>query len=323
MENKARATAAGAFVVVMILMVVGTVLWFSQDRTVRVTYDIVTARSVEGIVSRAPVELYGVNVGIVEDVSFMAQQPGYVRIRLSVDKDAPINRATYATLSSRGVTGSVFVNLLDDSEASLEARQQMLAASSGEPLQIPLRAGAFESFTESAQAVLQRADQTLGSLNVWLSQENSERLFAAVDNLGHAANDIAGLSRTLDSKVGGVLDDVGRVVNTANSTFAEIRTLARNGNEAVAALTAPGGTIESMGQGTQALAQAAEHLSDMTLVKVDEATHTVNQTVRTAQRFLRGLEAQPQSLLWGRHEGVPGPGERGYMSPYSAQGVSQ
>ena len=313
MESKAHATIAGAFVVIMIAMVICVVLWFSKDKTVRVPYDIVTTSSVNGIAPQASVQLQGINVGVVESVEFLADQPDKVRIRMQIDEQAPITRSTYAVFNYRGVTGLVYIELMNDLKSPTDQRGQPLYTddTSGVP-QIPLQANTLQSFAETAQGVLTQAEDTLKNLNSWLSKDNEQTLFSAVESIGQAADQVSQLSRTLDTKM-------DRVMTDASSTLSEVRSLAHNADKMVSGLVAPGGAIENIVAGTQALAGAADHLNAVTLPRIDQAARSADRMFSSLKRFLQRLDGQPQSLIFGYGQPRPGPGEAGFESPYSSQ----
>lgn len=310
MENKARATVAGVFVVIMLSMLVGVILWFSDDKVVQVEYDIVTTNTVNGLSPQAIVQLRGIDVGRVSSVSFIPNVVGGVRIRMLINRDAPISKATYAVLSFRGVTGTVYVELLDDLQISEGDHKQLLYTDdTSEPPEIPLRTGTLESFAESAQKLLHQANGTLERLNAWLSVENEQVMFAAVADVRHAVNQITHLADTLDDKAGRTLDQASRTL--------------QNVDKMVTGLSAAGGALTSMTEGAKSLGAAVEHLGRVTLPYVDKAARGAEQTLRAGRDALQDLQAQPQSLIFGRGAGRAGPGEPGYESPYAPQEGSQ
>lgn len=321
MESKTRATAAGVFVIVMIAIAICTVLLFSQNRTVRIPYEIVTDRSVNGISPQASVELYGINVGAVESVSFVGGTSAEVRIRMMIDENAPINEATYATLSSRGVTGAVFVNLMDDTDVRSQDQHRLLTevVPQGEPRLIPLRLSTLESFADSAADFFTKADETLQSFNQLLSPENTEVVITTIGNFGRAAQDIATLAATLDANSKTVLYEVSSAARQAQETLASVNQLVVNSNLLVENLNKPDGALQNITQGTESLAAAATHLRLITLPQVDSAAQRVSTTLSAGRRLLEELEAHPQMLLLGVGHRPAGPGEEGYVSPYNAR----
>jgi ABC-type transporter Mla subunit MlaD len=85
------------------------------------TYWIETRDPVSGLIVDAPVELHGVEVGKVTNIQLL--EAGTVRVQLSVAKNAPISRATVATITSRGLAargfaGYVYIALEDTASDS-------------------------------------------------------------------------------------------------------------------------------------------------------------------------------------------------------------
>src|SRR6185369_6661990 len=99
MENKAHAMAAGIFVVVVSVLLVGLAAWLTRDTGQRDAYEISTRETLTGLQAQAPVRYRGVDVGKVASIGFDPKVPGYVLLRLEIDRDAPVTRDTFATLS--------------------------------------------------------------------------------------------------------------------------------------------------------------------------------------------------------------------------------
>ncbi len=88
--------------------------WLAQGRYT--TYQIDTHDPVSGLIVDSPVEFHGVDVGKVKRVELV--DPRSIRVLLAVSDDAPISRATVATITARGLatrgfTGYVYVSLED------------------------------------------------------------------------------------------------------------------------------------------------------------------------------------------------------------------
>lgn len=310
MESTSRATVAGAFVVIMLMMLIGVLSWFSTTKkTDRIEYDIFTSISINGLVPQANVELHGINVGTVESVAFVPNQPGTIQIRMMVDRSAPISQATYAMLNSRGVTGTTFVDLITDVSAPPEQQQQLLAssASSGVP-QISLRPNTLQSVTENISDILQQINETLAQLNSWLSPENRQILFTTVENAGNAANEIAKLAQTLDTKADLVLSNVSTAANN-------ISTLLESSNQLVKSLNAPDGSIQKINETLQSLSTSIHHINRLTLPQMDRSFRSIDKTAGSVNELINNLNEQPQSLFLGPAQIKAGPGEPGFEAP--------
>src|SRR3954467_3071 len=114
MENKAHAMAAGLFVTALTILVLVLAAWLTRDTGVRDTYEISTRETVTGLQEQAPVRFRGVDVGKVSAIGFDPKSVGSVLITLQIDREAPVTKSTYATLSYQGVTGLAFIQLDDD-----------------------------------------------------------------------------------------------------------------------------------------------------------------------------------------------------------------
>jgi phospholipid/cholesterol/gamma-HCH transport system substrate-binding protein len=77
----------------------------------------------------------------------------------------------------------------------------------------------------------------------------------------------------------------------------------------------PGGTLDKIAQGTEALLTTGQTLN---ATLVPRLNRTVDDTARTVRHIGRAVEAvndNPQSLLLGNGVAAPGPGEPGFAAP--------
>src|SRR5262245_66392069 len=107
MEREANYVAVGAFILLVIAMAVGFVLWYTDARDGREydLYEIYFAGSVSGLDRGGPVRYLGVDVGRVRRLSVDRENPTRVQVVAEIDNSAPISAATRAGLNLQGVTG--------------------------------------------------------------------------------------------------------------------------------------------------------------------------------------------------------------------------
>ena len=79
-------------------------------------------------------------------------------------------------------------------------------------------------------------------------------------------------------------------------------------------LNAPGGPLERVTQGTDALAQTMETFSAGTLPRLNRVADETTRTVRSLNRAINDLTENPQMLIYGEGQAIPGPGEPGFRS---------
>jgi len=325
MENKAHALAAGIFVVLLTLLVLGMASWLTRDTGVRDTYEISTREAVTGLQEQAPVRFRGVDVGKVTSIGFDPEAPGSVLVKMAIDRDAPMTRDTFATLSFQGVTGLAFVQLADEGKSSAP-----LVPDEAAPPRIPLRPGILAKLEERGEVILDQVEGVTARINRLLNDQNQERLAAAIENIGKTAETTNQLAHRLDRTVTQQIDplvgearvtlrglqrnfdEVGAAAVEVNSTAAEFR-------RAAVSINAPDGPLGRVSSGSEAISQAADVFTRSTLPRVNRTLDEAGRTVRSLGRAVDELTENPQALLYGDGPVRPGPGEPGFQPPGGAR----
>ena len=307
MENKAHALAAGIFVALLTALVLGLAAWLTRDTGVRDPYEISTKETVTGLQEQAPVRFRGVDVGKVKRIGFDPKQVGNVLVRLEVDRDAPLTTNTFATLSYQGVTGLAFVQLADEGKPA-----PRLQPNDEVPPRIPLRPGLLSRLEEKGEVILDRVDEVTQRVNSLLSEPNQKRIAAALENISQAASNTNQLATHIDSTLRQRLDpalaEATITLRSAQKTVDQVGSVATQFGQTAQRLNAPGGPVDRISQGTDALAQAADSFSVGTLPRIDRATEETMRTVRTLNRAVNELTENPQMLIYGDGLARPGPG---------------
>ena len=314
MENKAHALAAGIFVVVIAALLVALAAWLTRDTGQRDPYEISTRETVSGLQSQAAVRYRGVDVGKVEEIGFDPKTQGNVLMKLSIDRDAPVTRETFATLSYQGVTGLAFIQLADQGRAAprLEPNDEV-------PPRIPLHPGLLARLEERGEVILDRVDEMAQRVNTLLGDPNQKRVAAALENISEAATNTNRLAKNVDDTIRKRLDpalaEATVTLKRAQVTVDQVGAAAAQFGQTAQRLNASGGPMDRISQGTDALAQAAEGFSAGTLPRLNRATDETTRTVRTLNRAVNELTENPQMLIYGEGAAQPGPGEPGFRAP--------
>lgn len=318
MENKAHALAAGIFVVVLTALVLALAAWLTRDTGIRDTYEISTKETVTGLQEQAPVRFRGVDVGKVKRISFDPKATGNVLVRMEIDRDTPLTRDTFATLSYQGVTGLAFVQLSDDGRPAPK-----LMPNDEVPPRIPLRPGLLARLEEKGEVILDKVDQMAGRVNTLLGDDNQRRIAAALENIAHAANGANQLTARLDATVRQRLDpalaEATVTLRGAQRSVDQIGAAAAQFGQTAQKINAPGGALDRVSEGTDALAHAAETFSVTSLPRINRVTDEVTRTARTLNRAINDLTDNPQMLIYGEGPIRPGPGEPGFQVPGAAR----
>jgi phospholipid/cholesterol/gamma-HCH transport system substrate-binding protein len=314
MENKAHALAAGIFVAVLTALVLALAAWLTRDTGVRDPYEISTKETVTGLQEQAPVRFRGVDVGKVKRIGFDPKEVGNVLVRLEIDRDTPMTKETFATLSYQGVTGLAFIQLADQGRPAprLEPNDEV-------PPRIPLHPGLLARLEERGEVILERVGEVAQRVNTLLGDPNQKRVAAALENISEAATNTNRLAKnvdaTLSQRLNPALAEATVTLKRAQATVDQVGAAAAQFGQTAQRLNAPGGPMDRISQGTDALAQAAEGFSAGTLPRLNRATDETTRTVRTLNRAVNELTENPQMLIYGDGAAQPGPGEPGFRAP--------
>ena len=321
MENKSHAMAAGIFVLVLTVMLIGLAVWLTRDTGSYRDYELSTGDTVTGLQLQAPVRFKGVPVGKVTRIGFDPQVPGNVVVQLTVLEKTPVTPTTFASLAYQGVTGLAFVQLDDDDKP----QPAVLPGEDGIE-RLPIKPSQLGRLTESAPAILAQVEDATKRLNDLMSDDNQKRISLALDNIGKAAGNVAMLTErmqsTLTDRVDPALSAMPRTLDQATVTLKSLQGAAGDISSAAsqigataARLNEKDGPLDKLAEGTGALGHAVDVIGTTTLPRINRVTDDASRAMRQLSRTVTHINDNPQSLLFGNGEARPGPGEPGFVSP--------
>lgn len=316
MENKSHALAAGAFVLLMLALLVALALWLSRDTGAQHVYELSSAQAVSGLQPQAAVRFKGVNVGKVTAIGFDPRTSGHVLIRIAVDQQAPITESTFASLGFQGITGLAFIQL-DDTGASKVA----LRFDVEPPARIPMRPGLLAELSDRGLRILGQLEETTQRVNKLLGDENQKAVIGAIDNIGQAARGLQQFSQQTGKLMEPLAKEASATLKTLQATSDrvgdsadEARVSARAFRTVTERMNEPGGTLDQLSQGVGTLGASAQTLNTVTLPHLNRALGDTARMARQVGRAAAEVSDNPQALLLGNSPVAPGPGETGYSA---------
>lgn len=310
MENKAHALLAGAFLIAFSAALVAVALWMAQRGTSHANYDIVTTYAVSGLNEQAPVKYRGVPIGHVADIDFDPQNPLLIRIRIEVEKDAPVTNNTYAKLSYQGVTGLAYIELADNGKPGTP-----LLARNGRTPTIPMHPSLLAEVGNSGQQLLNRVNELAGKLNRLADQRNQAHITQILANMDAVTQNLARMEKQLSP----ALQNLPALTGTARQTLASTNLLLKNLNHLTLATEARLQTVDKLGNSVAAFGQAGQQvtqqLSGSTLPELQSLIQSLSRASQDFDHLVSQLQQRPQSLLFGRAPAPAGPGEPGFRPP--------
>ncbi len=308
MENRAHAIAAGVFVLVLALTLVGGAFWLGGASTRGVPYDLITQASVAGLSTGAPVRLRGVEVGQVQSIGFDPSDPRRVRVRALVDPKAQIMEGAHGTISYLALSGSAYVELDYPDTAS-----RILRTSVDAPAEIPMRASGLAQLTDAGEELIQEFRQTLHHVDAVLTPETTRNVAQLTAHLNEASKDVTILTRDLQPAA----RHIDTVVTNLNDLLQSTRTTVRDVDSLIAGASARGGAIDAVRESALSTGQAAHDIDRAlvyeTLPRIDMLAERLSRTSDSLTQLLQQVHNQPQSFLFGLPRATPGPGEPGFQ----------
>ena len=318
MENKSHAIGAGAFVLLVAALLVALAAWLTRDTGEHRLFEISSREGVTGLQRQAGVRYKGVTVGRVQSIELDRETPGSITVRIAVDDTAPITKSTFATLGFQGVTGLAFIQLDDTGQSP-----QALVGTDDKPARIPMRPSLLSRLSDQGAGLLTQLEEVSGRVNQLLAPSNQKKLMDSIDSMGQAAASISQLSQHADQA------NLPALAQDATVTLKSLRDtserLGKSGDSVRASADAfkgmsdrmnePGGTLDKIAQGTDALLVTGQTLNATLVPRLNRTADDTARTVRHIGRAVESVNDNPQSLILGNGAAVPGPGEPGFAPP--------
>jgi phospholipid/cholesterol/gamma-HCH transport system substrate-binding protein len=300
MERDANYVAVGAFILLVVAMAVGFVLWYTDARDGREydMYEIYFTGSVSGLDRGSPVRFLGVDVGRVRRVSIDPRDATRVAVVAEIDKSAPISSATRASLGLQGVTGLLYVNL---KEASDVDKTQPLPKGERYPIIAAVESD-FDAFLASLPELMGRANTLLERFSRVVSDENLAGLAGTIKDLRTAvatmpqtSKDVAKLVVELRATV----DEINGAAQSLREMTDDVRPDVKN---ALTRLSEAANNLAEASLRVDSFTKKSEtQLGDFTENGLFELERLVRETRQAAEEFRdlsRSLKDNPSQIIY-------------------------
>jgi phospholipid/cholesterol/gamma-HCH transport system substrate-binding protein len=315
MESRAYALAAGIFTLVLGIAVVLAAMWLSGETYEKVYYVLESKSPVTGLSEQAYVRFRGVDVGKVTDLRFDPKNARVILIEIGVQPGTPITRSTYAEIRPQGVTGLSYV-MLDDTGSNPEP---LPPATERNSARIMVKPTLLENLFAASGEALADVRQVAQRINAFLSDENREQLTRALAGMQTATARVASLAQAAEpgaKSIAPFAADARKTLQHANSVLDELSKATRELAGRMEAIDRVAGSAEKAGtaaeQAGASVAKLADAVAVESLPRINLLVEELTRTTRGVDRLVGDVKQQPQSLVFGRKAGPPGPGEQGF-----------
>jgi phospholipid/cholesterol/gamma-HCH transport system substrate-binding protein len=192
MERNANYAAVGAFILLVTLVGALFVYWYtdSQEHRSYSRYEVYFDDSVSGLERGSAVRYLGVGVGKVVDMRIDPRDSSRVMVIVDIDSTAPISKQTVAELSLQGVTGLLFIDILQ----RRHNHQPLPEVPSYKYPVIPARQSRLQAFLQSLPDLVTSVGDVVERADRLLSDENLAAFSGTLANVNKAS---VGLPETL------------------------------------------------------------------------------------------------------------------------------
>ncbi|MFC4309984.1 MlaD family protein [Steroidobacter flavus] len=300
MERDAHYVAVGAFILLVVAMAVGFVLWYTDANDGREyeRYEIYFTGSVSGLDRGSPVRFLGVDVGRVRRLGIDSSDATRVHVVIEVDKTAPISAATRASLGLQGVTGLLYVNL---KEASDVDRSVPLTQGEQYPV-IEAVESDFDAFLASLPELMGRANTLLERISRVVSDENLAGIADTIkgmrdtmQTMPQTAKDVQQLVAELRSTVAEIHGASESLRGMATDSRPEVQQALSRMNEIATNLADASKRIDSF---TQKSEVQLGNFTEQGLFELERLMRETRQAAREFRDLSRSLQENPSQILY-------------------------
>lgn len=259
METRSNNVFVGAVVLLLVALTIAAAFWFSRiGEGAKREYDIFFKTSVSGLAKGSNVSYSGVPTGQVKTIELWRKDPEFVRVRILVDRSAPVLQGTTASINSLGFTGVSEVLL----EGAVRGAPPIVCPEQkadavcpeGVPV-IPTRPGAWGELLNSAPMLLQRLTTLTERLTELLDDDNQRNIAGILSNLDRLSGNLAARG-----------PDLAQTIVQAKAT------------------------LESAAKAADALAQAADNANALVTSEGKPLVADLRATVNAARSTLESLD---------------------------------
>lgn len=197
-------------------------------------YYYVTYDNVDGLAQSAPVTVNGFKVGLVRDIEYEYDNPGHIRVEISLDKQLKVPVGTRAVLTT---------DMLGTSTIALELAQGNRYHEIGDQLEATKAKGLMDGITGDVMPAISdmvpRIDSLLTAVTTLAS---NPALASSIGSLERVMANLETATATLNT----AMRPVPRLVDNASVAMTDVRTLAANLNRISADLAEVAASVKVM-----------------------------------------------------------------------------
>jgi phospholipid/cholesterol/gamma-HCH transport system substrate-binding protein len=320
MESRSYAFMTGLFVIGLVAAIIAWANWLAQEPQERKAYRVVATTPVSGLNAQAQVRYRGMSVGRVTSIRLDPADRRRILIDVEVKSDLPVTRGTYAQLGMEGITGIAYVHLLDDSRETAPPPKGASGLA-----ELPLKPSFLDTVSDSAEGAVRDARELMAAVNAILTPENRKRIGAVLASLEKVTSNLETATAKLPQTVARADVWLGpenlrlarESLERVNETASMLPQIAGEADRLVGdlrQLASEVGTLAAQARElVDEIGQLSRAIKGDTLPQLGAFAESADRSARRIGSLADDLSRNPDSVVWGRKAGRPGPGEPGFQ----------
>jgi phospholipid/cholesterol/gamma-HCH transport system substrate-binding protein len=318
MENRAYAFIAGLFAILLCGGLIAGFWWLGGSHTEENEYVVSSKYPVAGLNPQAAVRYRGVDAGRVRFISLDPGNPKIIWVTISVNSNLKLTRGAFAQLASQGLTGLSYIELDDTGENLAPIGDQ----------QIPMLESNLSQMVNSGKEIMnqtkileQDAARLIKTLNHVLDDDNVKKINKLLANMEQSSSELEALmksSHAATDKANRLLDEIrpqelSKTLEAVRQASVSMKETSDTARPTLAQMQHSLQEFERIGKHIeQSSMELGDTFNDETLPRVHELTRQLQQDARSINRLVDNLEQHPNSVIFGKPQPAPGPGEKGF-----------
>ncbi|KFL33431.1 MULTISPECIES: MlaD family protein [unclassified Sulfurospirillum] len=317
MENRFSYILVGAFVFVLLIGGVLSILWlghYSDEGTFKF-YKVATKESVSGLNEKAPVKLRGVQIGEVRTITINPKNAEEVLVTIRVQDDAPIKEDTYAVIEAQGITGLSFIQLQGGAN---EAKELKTSGKVEEYGIIYSRPSTFSRLDKTITSLSTKAEMIFERAERIMSEKNVKNLEIIIENSAKIAESTSKTMANIEAHN----KEINQLLTEATAAVKAVKDMSYSFSTAVD--TTGVSMMNNVSKASQSITNVMGGLNQKlekgsfdvdilfreNLMPLHQTLQELQVLLNETQGFVSNLKDSPSDLLFKEETIQPAPNER-------------
>lgn len=312
MDNKARYTLVGFFILTFSIAMIAFVLWLARydvNKDKLKEYRLYVEQSISGLNKNSIVYYKGLDIGIVDDIRINPRNLEQIEIVLKLSKPELVKIDTIASIESQGVTGNKTIELSGGTQNApiLETKENGFAV-------IPVKKSFFSELTSQASNIGQKVDIVLSQIAKILNEKNLNNFEQILDNSNNSTKNLDVLMVDLNTMIKNINTVVQDDVKSSLESFDTL--INTNIKHTLKKLDSVSNNVNKLGTNVNQLIEddikvilQEFRVTAKSAQNIDEVLYGFEQTLEKINNTMENFNQNGGDMLFKTRESKFGPGE--------------